>query len=711
MVIAGSVTVEGHASANATIAISRYGLEITGGVADVVLDGDIVLKSSSFEIFVGREDVTPLAEPGTSFRFAIQGAVSVAGSDITASMFLDRDDSGNFLWTVVAGFKGGFKLTTMASELAERSWIYHSVTGLTLATVCSATSSSFELAVRLATSRQMSMKSGTVFSGPKPGTPARLDGIDSGIESAQKAVHDAQTQVDTAEAAYEAKLSAATNALSVEMGDAREIKMLLDKTATEAQEALDAFVPTAQENLQAARDVSVQKIQEAQQAVQDAQATAGRDIDSHLQHLKKAKDDMNKQFEDAISNVQSAQRGVDSLQGQVNDAQRSLDDAQQALDNASWWEKIPKLSAPHPTTSTSDALHYAIVPGKMPKPLQHEDRIQLALEALRSGQIKIIRKAADAFGVPKSTLHRRVKGGGTRQEAQVKNRKLRPTEEAALIQWIESLDDRGMSPTIGYIRQMADLLLRERGGFTLLDASLTSTPVPAMTVGENWVQRLLHRHPHLETKYSRKYDYQRALCEDPEKISAWFARVQRTINEYGVLDSDIYNFDETGFQMGVASTSKVVTRSDRRNRPVVIQPGNREWTTVIECINASGWSVDPMIIFEGKVHISSWYDGSVLPKTWRIGVSDNGWTTDELTFEWLREVFEPQLENGLLVDIGFSFSMVMEAIRRLHSTNSVLSIGSLQSVCLRTRRTTSSPLTLAVSLCLSGRTATLSKRR
>ncbi|EAQ88445.1 hypothetical protein CHGG_05064 [Chaetomium globosum CBS 148.51] len=278
----------------------------------------------------------------------------------------------------------------------------------------------------------------------------------------------------------------------------------------------------------------------------------------------------------------------------------------------------------------------------MPKPLQHEDRIQLALEALRSGQIKIIRKAADAFGVPKSTLHRRVKGGGTRQEAQVKNRKLRPTEEAALIQWIESLDDRGMSPTIGYIRQMADLLLRERGGFTLLDASLTSTPVPAMTVGENWVQRLLHRHPHLETKYSRKYDYQRALCEDPEKISAWFARVQRTINEYGVLDSDIYNFDETGFQMGVASTSKVVTRSDRRNRPVVIQPGNREWTTVIECINASGWSVDPMIIFEGKVHISSWYDGSVLPKTWRIGVSDNGWTTDELTFEWLREVFEPQ---------------------------------------------------------------------
>ncbi|EAQ92238.1 hypothetical protein CHGG_00473 [Chaetomium globosum CBS 148.51] len=250
----------------------------------------------------------------------------------------------------------------------------------------------------------------------------------------------------------------------------------------------------------------------------------------------------------------------------------------------------------------------------MPKPLQHEERIQLALEALRSGETQSIRKAAAAFYVPRATLQERVKGGATRQQAQVKNRKLHPTEEAALIKWIESLDDRGMSPTISYIRQMADLLLRERGNLMLLDASIATTPVPAMTVGENWVHRLLDRHPHLKTKYSRKYGYQRALCKDPEKISAWFARVQKKINEYGVLD-------------------------------VVIQPGNREWTTVIECINATGWALDPLIIFEGKVHISSWYDISALPKTWRIGVGDNGWTTDELTFAWLREAFEPQTRN------------------------------------------------------------------
>jgi hypothetical protein len=40
--------------------------------------------------------------------------------------------------------------------------------------------------------------------------------------------------------------------------------------------------------------------------------------------------------------------------------------------------------------------------------------------------------------------------------------------------------------------------------------------------------------------------------------------------------------------MGVISTGAVVTGSERRNRPKQLQPGNREWTTVIQGINATG---------------------------------------------------------------------------------------------------------------------------
>jgi hypothetical protein len=86
--------------------------------------------------------------------------------------------------------------------------------------------------------------------------------------------------------------------------------------------------------------------------------------------------------------------------------------------------------------------------------------------------------------------------------------------------------------------------------------------------------------------------------------------------------------------MRVAATSKVVTSSDTVGRPTVVQPGNREWVTTIECINASGWCLPPFVILSGKVHQASWYKD--LPLDCAVAVSDNGWTTDELGLEWVK---------------------------------------------------------------------------
>lgn len=64
----------------------------------------------------------------------------------------------------------------------------------------------------------------------------------------------------------------------------------------------------------------------------------------------------------------------------------------------------------------------------------------------------------------------------------------------------------------------------------------------------------------------------------------------------------MYNFNETGFMMGIAATLKVVTSSDTIGRAINVQPGNRDWVTAIEGINASGWSIPPFIILSGKLH-------------------------------------------------------------------------------------------------------------
>ena len=76
--------------------------------------------------------------------------------------------------------------------------------------------------------------------------------------------------------------------------------------------------------------------------------------------------------------------------------------------------------------------------------------------------------------------------------------------------------------------------------------------------------------------------------------------------------------------MRLVATAKVVTRAEMVGKPFLLQPGNREWVTTIECINSAGLVLPPCVSFKGKVHIEGWYQDDALPRDWRIEVSPNG---------------------------------------------------------------------------------------
>jgi hypothetical protein len=52
--------------------------------------------------------------------------------------------------------------------------------------------------------------------------------------------------------------------------------------------------------------------------------------------------------------------------------------------------------------------------------------------------------------------------------------------------------------------------------------------------------------------------------------------------------------------MGVIITAKVVTAAEKA-RKNSIQPGNREWVTVIESVQATGHLLPPLIVFKGRM--------------------------------------------------------------------------------------------------------------
>ncbi|TVY75163.1 hypothetical protein Focb16_v005488 [Fusarium oxysporum f. sp. cubense] len=157
-----------------------------------------------------------------------------------------------------------------------------------------------------------------------------------------------------------------------------------------------------------------------------------------------------------------------------------------------------------------------------------------------------------------------------------------------------------------------------------------------LPVGKRWAHNFVTRHKELKMRFFRKYDYQRAKCEDPTIIRDWFRPVANTIAKYGIRSDDIWNFDETGFLIGMIASGMVVTGTDRRGRPKSVQPGSREWITVIQAINAAGWAIQPFIIGGGQYHLANWYRESNLPGDWAIATSQNGWTDNEIGLEWLK---------------------------------------------------------------------------
>src|SRR4051812_1855043 len=250
-----------------------------------------------------------------------------------------------------------------------------------------------------------------------------------------------------------------------------------------------------------------------------------------------------------------------------------------------------------------------------------ESKLILALQALKNDSNLTLRRAAKVYNVSLATLSRRRAGRQSRCDSQPKSRKLTDSEELAIVQYILDLDSKGFPPRLCGVEDMANHLLAERN---------------AGRVGTRWASNFVKRQPHLATRFNRKYDYQRAKCEDPKLIGDWFRLVENIIAKYGIVDADIYNFDETGFMMGVISTAIVVTSSERAGRAKAKQPGNREWVTMIQAISADGWALPPFIVIKGAYILDSWYQEFKLPRAWRIAVSDNGWTINEIGLEWIK---------------------------------------------------------------------------
>jgi hypothetical protein len=111
----------------------------------------------------------------------------------------------------------------------------------------------------------------------------------------------------------------------------------------------------------------------------------------------------------------------------------------------------------------------------------------------------------------------------------------------------------------------------------------------------------------------------------------------------GIQSTDIFNFDVSGHQIGVATGEKVIISRDCE-AAYISDSENKELITVVATVNYGCQKIPPMIIFKGAYHLRKYFDNDLDEDT-LFARSESGYTNDILGIKYL-EHFNQFIKNS-----------------------------------------------------------------
>ncbi|KAJ5835639.1 hypothetical protein N7447_001665 [Penicillium robsamsonii] len=243
-----------------------------------------------------------------------------------------------------------------------------------------------------------------------------------------------------------------------------------------------------------------------------------------------------------------------------------------------------------------------------------------ALEAYKSGQFNSIQAAASHFGVSKWKLRNR-KDGRTNGKGRIATKKaLDPSQEASLIRWIELLNSVYTPPTALDIEGAANRILQHCG----------SDRQVSKMYGYQFIARLP---PHITLRTQKPMEKARIEAELHGELVHWYKVFGQFLKKNKIQAHELYNWDETGFQLGIGTKENVAST---RERETIATGGIGQNITGIKCISADGWVMHPWFLMRGSEQMEDWYDNDNDPSNYRvIKPTTKGWTDDKTAIQWL----------------------------------------------------------------------------
>ena len=268
-----------------------------------------------------------------------------------------------------------------------------------------------------------------------------------------------------------------------------------------------------------------------------------------------------------------------------------------------------------------------ILPSQRVEPCSDIDiQIQAAVIFIqnRTNQSINIAEVAPTYYIPVTRLRGRLQGHHSRQDCQGANRKLSDDQELAVCQYLHHLDTIGTSPRLQMVTSCANAIL----------AYGHTDQGPTPLVGDHWAPRCLDRHPEYPVRKQQTIDSDRKNAHQPHNIRILFNKYKSVCEEYDIEPGDQYDFDETGFRIGVGRDQWIITREP--SRPCFLgSTTNKKLVSVCETITSDGAVRPPMIIVPGFIHQEAWYTTTSIPDDYLLGTSWSGYNNDGLTMKWL----------------------------------------------------------------------------
>jgi hypothetical protein len=127
---------------------------------------------------------------------------------------------------------------------------------------------------------------------------------------------------------------------------------------------------------------------------------------------------------------------------------------------------------------------------------------------------------------------------------------------------------------------------------------LRETPFKDGIPRAGWVRWFRKRHPEISLRMSQGLDSGRARGLCPENVSSFYENLEVMLAR-GYEAFHIWNCDESGAQAGRNGGGRVLAKTGARSVHSII-PKEREWLSVLVCVNAAGFHIPNFYIFRGK---------------------------------------------------------------------------------------------------------------